>query len=250
MQTNKQSNIEGEALRLPQHGEGRQQEVAVGQAASRGVAVGQAASRGITQQGRWRVLFFWLILLSLTLILRLVEADTRGIWQDEGLTLYQVRLPFAEILANRIPVAHFITQNTVPPLYFLLLGAWGRALGYGLWGLRLFSIFCSLLVSVLIYRVGSWIDGPRTGRVAALLTAISPLYLWYAQELRMYTFILVPATLSFGLLWRWYKAETGRTIDFQKKILNRSNDFRSDLAKSKAMGTWFSPTDNQTKRIS
>ena len=200
MQTNKLSSIEGEALKLPQHGEGGQQEV----------AVGQAASRGITQQGRWRVLFFWLILLSLTLILRLVEADTRGIWQDEGLTLYQVRLPFGEILANRIPVAHFITQNTVPPLYFLLLGAWGRALGYGLWGLRLFSIFCSLLVSVLIYRVGSWIDGPRSGRVAALLTAISPLYLWYAQELRMYTFILVPATLSFGLLWRWYKAETGR----------------------------------------
>lgn len=150
--------------------------------------------------------FFWLILLSLTLILRLVEADTRGIWQDEGLTLYQVRLSFGEIFANRIPVAHFITQNTVPPLYFLLLSAWGRALGYGLWALRLFSIFCSLLVSVLIYRVGAWIDHPRTGRIAALLTAISPLYLWYAQELRMYTFLLMPATLSFGLLWRWYQA--------------------------------------------
>ncbi|MBA3531350.1 MAG: glycosyltransferase family 39 protein, partial [Ardenticatenales bacterium] len=146
---------------------------------------------------------FWGLLLTLVLTLRLLGADTRGIWQDEGLTLYQVRLPVAEILANRIPVAQFNTQNTVPPFYFLLLGGWGRLVGYGLWSLRLFSIFCSLLIGLLLYAVGRWMAGPRVGRMAALLAALSPLYLWYAQELRMYTFLLIPATLSMGLLWRW-----------------------------------------------
>ncbi len=151
----------------------------------------------------WHI--FWLLLIGLALALRLVEVDARGVWQDEGLTLYQVRLPFEQIFENRIPVAHFNTQNTVPPLYFLALGAWGRGLGFGLWALRLFSVFCALLTAVLLYRVGAWMDRPRTGYIAALLAAISPLYLWYGQELRMYTFLLVPATLSFGVLWRWYR---------------------------------------------
>lgn len=154
---------------------------------------------------RASTLLFWLLLLGLALALRLLQADARGIWQDEGLTLYQVRLPWRQIWENRIPVAQFNTQNTVPPLYFLALGAWGHMVGFSLWALRLFSIFCALLASVLLYRVGAWMDGPRAGRVAALLGALSPLYLWYAQELRMYTFLLVPATLSFGVLWRWYR---------------------------------------------
>jgi hypothetical protein len=85
---------------------------------------------------RLSTLAFWLLLVGLALVLRLVEVDARGVWQDEGLTLYQVRLPFGQIFENRIPVAHFNTQNTVPPLYFLVLGAWGRVLGSGLWALR------------------------------------------------------------------------------------------------------------------
>ncbi len=165
-------------------------------------------SRASKRAGGRRALLFWFLLLTLTLALRLLRLEPLGIWQDEGLTLYQVRLPFGEILANRIPVAQFITQNTVPPLYFLLLGAWGRLLGFGLWSLRLFGVFSSLLVSVLLYRAGAWMGSRRTGFLAALLGALSPLYLWYAQELRMYTFLLLPATLSFGLLWKWY--ERGR----------------------------------------
>lgn len=161
---------------------------------------------------KWHLstLVFWVLLFGLSLSLRLVQADTLGIWQDEGLTLYQVRLPFEQILENRIPVAQFNTQNTVPPLYFLALGAWGRGLGYELWALRIFSVFCALLVSVLLYRAGTWMDGPRTGRIAALLGALSPLYLWYAQELRMYAFLLVLVTFSFVLLWRWYIALQNR----------------------------------------
>jgi hypothetical protein len=157
-----------------------------------------------SSRATWRsLLLFWLPLFSLVLMLWLTGAGAVGIWQDEGLTLYQIRQPFQEILTNRIPVAHLVTQNTVPPLYFLTLAAWGRVLGYDLWVLRLFSIFSAVLVVVVLYRVGSWMDGPRTGRIAAALGALSPLYLWYAQELRMYTFLLVPATLSVGLLWQF-----------------------------------------------
>ncbi len=148
----------------------------------------------------------WLAgVLLLSLIVFLAELGERGIWQDEGLTLYQVRLPFGEILANRIPVAQFITQNTVPPLYFLVLGAWGRLAGFGIWGLRLFSVAAVLLALALFFDAGRAMGGARVGRLAALLGALSPLYLWYAQELRMYTFLLALATLSFALLWRWHR---------------------------------------------
>ncbi len=147
---------------------------------------------------------FWGVVTCLALILLLLQADTRGIWQDEGLTLYQIRLPYAGILANQIPVAHVMTPNTVPPFFFLVLATWGRLFGFDLWTLRLFSILCTLVVLFLLYQVGKRVADARVGRIAALLTAVSPVMWWYAQELRMYAFLLLPATLSFGLLWRWY----------------------------------------------
>lgn len=155
----------------------------------------------------WVRPIFWVGVSSLALVLLLLQADTRGIWQDEGLTLYQIRLPYAEILANQIPVAHVMTPNTVPPLFFLLLGTWGRLVGFDLWSLRLFSILCGLLFIFLLYRVGKRVGDARLGRIAALLAALSPVLWWYAQELRMYAFLLLPATLSFGLLWRWYQTD-------------------------------------------
>lgn len=153
----------------------------------------------------WVRPFFWLLVSVLALVLLLLQADTRGIWQDEGLTLYQIRLPFIEILANRIPVADAMTPNTVPPFFFLILGMWGRLFGFELWVLRLFSILCTLVVLFLLYGVGKAVGDARVGRIAALLGALSPVLWWYAQELRMYAFLLVPTTLSVGLLWRWYR---------------------------------------------
>jgi 4-amino-4-deoxy-L-arabinose transferase-like glycosyltransferase len=159
---------------------------------------------------RWRQWLFRGIVGTLALILLLLQIESRGIWQDEGLTLYQVRLPLDEILANRIPVARAMTPNTVPPLFFLLLGMWGRIVGFELWALRLFSVLCTLIFIFLLYRVGKRVGNERLGRIAALLGAVSPVLWWYAQELRMYAFLLVPATLSFGLLWRWYQSDTNR----------------------------------------
>lgn len=159
---------------------------------------------------QWRQLLWGIGVGALALILLLLQVESRGIWQDEGLTLYQIRLPLNEILANRIPVAGAMTANTVPPLFFLLLGLWGRLVGFELWALRLFSIGCTLLFMVLLYQGGKRFGDARLGRISALLAAVSPVLWWYAQELRMYAFLLVPAALSFWLLWRWHQSDPHR----------------------------------------
>jgi hypothetical protein len=51
-----------------------------------------------------------------------------------------------------------------------------------------------------MYRIGRHLLGTMAGLLAALLTAISPLYLWYSQETRMYTMLAFLCLLSSYLL--------------------------------------------------
>lgn len=145
-----------------------------------------------------------LLILVLTLLANLLTLESRGLWQDEGLTLYQIRLPLEEVLRNQIPVAQYVTQNTVPPLYFVLVHLWGTVIGFSLWSVRAFSAFTGVLAVAALYRTGRTFASQRVGLIAALLLAISPLLRWYAQEMRMYSLLVLLATLSLLLLWKTF----------------------------------------------
>ncbi|MGC8782587.1 MAG: glycosyltransferase family 39 protein, partial [Anaerolineae bacterium] len=63
--------------------------------------------------------------------------------------------------------------------------------------LRLLSVIFGVLAIPAIYAAGRRIFGPRVGLVAAGLLAISPLHIYYSQEIRMYGLV---ALLSSGVL--------------------------------------------------
>lgn len=151
---------------------------------------------------RWKVRGFIGICLLGAFVVRLVGVTTRTFWQDEGLTLYQIQLSLPAILSGGIEVQGVMTQNTHPPLYFLLLGLFGRLAGYGQFAVRWFSIAWSLLTIPILYVFGRRVGGYRAGLIAALLAATSPLYLWYAQEVRMYSMVVCLSALSGYALWR------------------------------------------------
>lgn len=76
-----------------------------------------------------------------------------------------------------------------PPLYFLLLKGWMALAGVSALAVRFFSVWFNVLLVSAPYALGRrWLDS-HTGLLAGLLVAISPLYIVYSQEARVYAML-------------------------------------------------------------
>jgi mannosyltransferase len=123
-----------------------------------------------------------LAILLLAFALRLYQLDAQSIWIDEGISLHLATSALDEIVADR-------AANIHPPLYFFLLKGWLALTGVNTWTARSLSAMASLLQVVTIYAVTHRWLGSSTARIAALITALSPLSVIYAQEIRSYAIL-------------------------------------------------------------
>jgi 4-amino-4-deoxy-L-arabinose transferase-like glycosyltransferase len=141
-------------------------------------------------------------LLLLSFGLHLWQIDARSIWWDESLSLYRAQQSVPYILSNRIDFPGISTTDQHPPLYFLLLHGFVRLCGESDLVLRFPSAAFATLIVPLLYVMGCRLRGRRTGLLAALFGALSPFYLWYAQEARMYTMLTALGLCALYALWR------------------------------------------------
>jgi len=128
--------------------------------------------------------------------------DARSIWWDESLSLYRAQRDISYILSGHIDFPGIETIDQHPPLYFLLLRLFVRFAGESDLTLRLPSALFSLLNVALLYALGRYLWNYKVGLVAMVLGVLSPFYLWYAQEARMYTMVTALGSLSLYALWR------------------------------------------------
>ncbi len=131
-------------------------------------------------------------ILLLGLILRLIRIGGRDIWYDDAFSIFLARQPADRIISGT-------AADTMPPLYYLLLHGWMQ-LGQSIAWLRLLNVFLSLLVVFLVYLWISTLFGPGAGLWASLITAVSPLEIYHAQELRMYA-LLTLSLLGYALFF-------------------------------------------------
>ncbi len=143
-----------------------------------------------------------LLIVLLAFLLRLYRLDHQSLWYDEGFSVYLARMSLSEITARTASDIH-------PPLYYHLLHLWLGPFGDSEFVLRFFSLLFGLLTVPLIYALGRRLLGMASGLLAALLLAISPLYLWYSQEARMYTLVTFLCLLSSYLLLRALEEKVG-----------------------------------------
>ena len=161
----------------------------------------------------WQARVFLLVLVGLSFALRTVDLGGKSLWSDEGLTLRRAEQPLHLVLenVNLIPVdadyqdgtdpGTFVrTADLHPPLYFLLMHLWIPLAGQSEFALRFPSVVAATLALPLLYIVAQSLFSRETGLWAALLGAVSPFYLWYAQEARMYTWLVVMSLASIYFL--------------------------------------------------
>ena len=131
------------------------------------------------------VLFFTILGFGL----RLQRLGFQPLWGDEGWSFYFATQSLDQLLALTAIDIH-------PPLYYILLKGWLFIVGEGAEEARILSvIFGTTLIpvmGVLGRRLFNW----RVGTVAAGVTSIMPLAIYYSQEVRMYGLVTLFGAMS------------------------------------------------------
>lgn len=166
-------------------------------------------------------MLFSLLLFSVAVLLRISLALQPGLWADEIFSLamatgHSLEHPAAEAnptlgdfveprqaqpsevfhryMQHETPPAgprHVIRavllSDTSPPLYYLILNLWTRAVGTNDAALRLFSTLWAMACFPLLWFLGCQVGEKTTAWIACLLFAFSPPALYYSAEGRMYS---------------------------------------------------------------
>ena len=147
---------------------------------------------------RHHLLFLTLIILA-GAILRLIYLAHHNFWFDEAFSYFVAKQRLKDIILATAADSH-------PPFYYFLLHFWQK-LGSSEIFLRLLSVIFGVLQIPAIYFLGKNLFNKRVGLVTALISALSPLLIYYSTESRMYILTVFFTTLTFlfffNLLKRW-----------------------------------------------
>jgi mannosyltransferase len=135
------------------------------------------------------------VILLLAFALRVYRLDAQSIWWDEGHSIQMASAELAQI--PKLP-----GMDVHPPGYFALLHQWMAVVGSSEFALRYLSLVFSALTIALLMRFGRELAGWPVGWAVGGLAAVSPLYVAYAQEVRMYAVVTFFALGSVYFQWR------------------------------------------------
>lgn len=142
-------------------------------------------------------------IFALGLILRCIAISNRGIQYDDAFSILMARQSLAAIVRGT-------AADTMPPLYYFLLHFWLLG-GQSVWFLRLLGVLFSTGCIGLSYLIARDLLGLRAAWIAAFLVAISPLQIYHAQDIRMYSLL---AFCQSGYLWFFVRLWLGNKHDW------------------------------------
>ncbi len=159
-----------------------------------------------------------------------LRARSLSFWIVAGLTVAAAGLRFATlgvqayhhdeiVTASRVLRADFWHameavgfSESAPPLYYALAWAWAQLTGTGEFGLRSLSAVAGVATVPVAYLLGTELRDRRTGVAAAALVAVNPMLLWYSQEARGYSLMVLLTAVA--ALYFVRSLDQGRHRDF------------------------------------
>ena len=128
--------------------------------------------------------------LAAAAALRACEISRESVWVDEALSVRLARLGWPALFAGTAEDGH-------PPLYLALLHVWIACFGTSEAAIRSLSAVLGVLAVAAVYAFGRvWFD-QATGLCGALLVALSPYHIYYSQEARNYSLLVLTTALSY-----------------------------------------------------
>jgi len=158
---------------------------------------------GKNTKGQIYILLLAIVLLAFAL--RAYRLGRQSLWDDEAKSVWVSSWSVTEILVEQ-------SQHEHPPLHYLLLHGWMPLAGESEFSVRFVSLFFGLLSVPMIYKLGEALHNARLGLLAAFVAAISPFWVYFSQETRMYTavtFFSLSAVYFFARILRDHRKLTG-----------------------------------------
>ncbi len=147
------------------------------------------------------------IIIIIALLLRLWCIDkSEGLWNDEYVGWF---------IASENDIHRFIEKifdNCHMPLYYLYLKLWIFLFKDTDLSLRISSVLPSLLTIPVIYSVGCKIKDNKTGLLAAFLTAINSFCIYFGQEVRLYSLLILFTGLIILYFIKAIKEKTKKSL--------------------------------------
>lgn len=133
--------------------------------------------------------------IALGLFLRLFRIGKESYWLDEIYSVvYRGQMPVQRIL--------LLTQESHPPLYYVLLHYWTALLGTTPNAARSLSAIFGVGAIVAAYFLGKELFDHEAGLIVALLLAVSTFHIHQSRTVRMYTLLVLLTLISTYFFWR------------------------------------------------
>jgi mannosyltransferase len=132
-----------------------------------------------------------LLLCGVVLLAFALRVHTLGVKElsaDEAFGVVLIRQPFADIIRPG--------QDLHPPLYHLAQAVMARVGGESPFALRFTALIFGVLSVGVAMAVGRRVAGWRAGALGGVLLALSPLNVYWAQDARLYTLLVLTTLLS------------------------------------------------------
>lgn len=126
--------------------------------------------------------YLFLIFLGIAIFLRIINIISEQLWVDEAGSIYYAKAPFNKFWT-------IIINDIHPPLYYIILKGWIFLFGYSVFSCRLLSAIFSILTLPFLFLIGKDVKNEKLGLIIIFLYSISPLSIFYANEVRSYSLI-------------------------------------------------------------
>lgn len=131
----------------------------------------------------------------------IVDLASSSLFIDEVLSWFSASGPLGHVIASvRIREAN-------PPGYFLALNLWTHVFGDSVFALRLPSALAATATVAAVAWIAQMLGRRVAALMAALLAAVSPVLLEYAQQARPYAWAMLAGTLAAGCVLRYMDSE-------------------------------------------
>ena len=147
-----------------------------------------------------------ILLTAIGSLLRFFNLGFNSLWLDEAVTYYYATLPFDELW-------HMLQNGSEfnPPLFYIL-ESFMVYLGKDEFILRLIPALTGILTIPVVFWMGKEFSDRNCGIVCAALVTFSSFLIFYSQEARAYSLLLLFVALSIVFFLRGMKS--GRTLDW------------------------------------
>ncbi len=141
------------------------------------------------------------LILIIAAAFRFFNIDFQSVWLDEIHTLRESNpaKSFGEMYSE------LLSGEPHPPLYFAIIHVLFQLFGYTSAVMRVFSALIGVLGILGIYALGKELFSRRAGMISAILLAVNGYHIYYSQEGRMYSLLLLTTTVAFFFLVRFLR---------------------------------------------